>query len=82
MKHSDTFCWENQTNDFTKDYIDMVQEWIIGDIFCAPNEFYEWINENTSYDWTILGIPHKNTLSYFIFFEDNVDATAFKLKWL
>jgi len=61
---------------------EMFQEWTIRDMFCDPNEFYDWIDENTSHDWTILGIPHKNTLSYFIFFEDETDATAFKLKWL
>jgi len=82
ITHIETFSWENQTPEHAIDCVDMFQDWFIKDKFCEPSDFYIWIYENSSNDWKIIGIPHKNTITYFIFFVDQVDATAFKLRWL
>lgn len=85
--HSRRYSWEEQSAEFIINTSKMFfTDWGLFELLEKENitsdEYYEWMTNNLKGLWVEKGITYKNTISFYVFFEFEEDAMAFKLRWL
>ena len=85
--HSKDYSWEEQSEKFIISMSKMFfNDWCLPGLFKKENitsdEYYKWMTNNLKGKWVEKGITYSNTISFYMFFEFEEDAMAFKLRWL
>lgn len=85
--HSSSYSWEEQSAEFIISMSKMFfTGWGLSELLEKENitsdEYYKWMTNNLKGKWVEKGITYLNTISFYVFFEFEEDAMAFKLRWL